>query len=245
MDTNYCTNIAILIDLDGFIDIEVGENSDVSVVVRGIKNATLKTMVLRSKYLLCPTQFRWSYSIFSAKGYVNSNSCGSKRHKFKEFSLDNFKEFEQSLDAYVQEALVTKARQEHAGRRDATEIRRSIQKAVADLQWTSPTIMSPIKRFRNKKHERTLEPVDSEDNRLLLFSVCPSSVMDLKLYYPESEIKVKAESMHKDFLADILPANLQRTLSKDCHIKFLYVDISPLLSLEQVSVNSVVSFCVL
>ena len=160
------------------------------------------------------TGVKWGYKFFSSK----SVRTKIEFHKFLEFKLKYFEEFENEVqrrfDTNVNIVSTVKP---------AISLSKALTELLSDFPWEGPDISSPVKGRRNPR-------ILKGKNYVYLFSACPRSAAQLKTFsgkrVPDADV----------FLDSFLPSSLYQEFCFTSKLSLNWIDTSGLCRINSVSI---------
>ncbi|XP_052797062.1 treslin-like [Mya arenaria] len=163
-----------------------------------------KGTVKKSK--LQHTPIKWSYKFF------NSKTCATKleSHKLYDLKLKYFEEFENEVQRRYESSGTGKV--QSSAIKPSDSIHLALMQLLADFQWESPDLTSPLKGRKNKKEAQL------SYKYAVLFTRCPKTASELKRFtgkqVPDADV----------FLDTLLPGSLYEQFCKVNKISLYFVD---------------------
>ena len=217
--------VLFLVDYDSCLHFSQNDIKKLRLFQKNIQYTTRKILLMNSN-LASQDRFVWAYKVLSQKFHIKDLLISKRRTKFKELSLDKLKEFEQYIDTCFSGELLDLTPESQCNRllNVTKHIRMAIQDAVADLPWSPPAVLSPLKQRTLTDHQQ-----QASNNYIFLLSFCPSGPSDLRRFFPSVNLAVtKSEvEMSSRYFEGFLPRTLQHTLFETLNIKLMYLDLSP------------------
>ncbi|CAI9739193.1 Hypothetical predicted protein [Octopus vulgaris] len=181
---------------------------------------------------------QWSYKFFDSGKLTGK----TEHHKFNDFKLRHFEEFEKELqrefegdgssaptqsgskvDSKVNSGDSSERRKSNTP--SAAEcLKRTLSYAVYDFHWESPDITSPVRKIgrssirSSRKHSAVVSSEISPHNLVFLFQKCPTSKMEFK------DFAAKLDVDSEVFLDSFMPPALFREFRVNRNLSLYWVD---------------------
>lgn len=120
------------------------------------------------------TPIKWSYKFF------NSNSFGTKieSHRFYDFKLKYFDEFENEIQRRFESSLAKSKDVASVSQSKSCDILNlAFMQLLSDFHWENPDITSPVKGRRTRKDGHS-----QRNNYAVVFTKCPKNPAQLKQF---------------------------------------------------------------
>ncbi|XP_014780893.1 uncharacterized protein LOC106876729 [Octopus bimaculoides] len=182
---------------------------------------------------------QWGYKFFDSGKLTGK----TEHHKFNDFKLRHFEEFEKELQREFEDdgssaptqsgskVVDSKVNSGHSSERrksnspSAAEcLKRTLSYAVYDFHWESPDITSPVRKIgrssirSSRKHSAIVSSEVSPHNLVFLFQKCPTSKMEFKDF--AAKLVVDSEV----FLDSFMPPALFREFRVNRNLSLYWVD---------------------
>ena len=183
-NTNQQNKVVFVID----IYVNRKTQSDVSSIENYVKQVTLSAFRLLSYFVGISKEstnskkrkrkkqnLQWGFKFFSSK----SLNLKCEQHRFKDFKNRVFDEFERELNKRVSECNGANQKTENASKKYPCQfIGCALKELLADFQWETPDIFSPVKRSQKK----TENDHNGNEKFVFLFSTCPTTAQSLRQF---------------------------------------------------------------
>ena len=166
--------------------------------------------------------FLWGYKFY------NSLSQQIDRSSFKECSLKNFESFHEEVEQRLEyeKLRLDVSHLKTNSLSGAQSLARGLTELVHDFQWDRPDISSPVRpRSRDGRRSTGKDPNGPHHkNIVFIFSACPHSLEDMKLFIHGHDSSKRTPRKGKDIIKSLLSPSLQQQLCETAKISVHWID---------------------
>lgn len=153
------------------------------------------------------TPVKWSYKFFNSRNF----GARIESHRLYDFKIKYFEEFENEIQRRFESAARTVKSSNQSKPSDMLSL--ALMQLLADFQWESPDITSPVKGRRHKK-----EPSPEFKKFAVVFTKCPKNALQLKQFCGK-------QVLDSDVLLDsLLPGTLFKQFCTMTKINLHWID---------------------